>query len=93
MAAARTALLDPDNADGVDTAAARTVRLRAWRNRLTADNEGIQIRPRPRQPLALLHLRRPRHRRRMVALRPATADPATAVVAAAPPPRGTDGLS
>ncbi|MFE7242804.1 SWIM zinc finger family protein [Streptomyces sp. NPDC057580] len=43
MAAARTALLDPDNADGVD-AAARTVRLRAWRNRLTADNEGIQIR-------------------------------------------------
>ncbi|MFE7710788.1 hypothetical protein ACFU6I_34555 [Streptomyces sp. NPDC057486] len=42
MAAARTALLDPDNADGVD--AARTVRLRAWRNRLTADNEGIQIR-------------------------------------------------
>ncbi|GGJ59095.1 SWIM zinc finger family protein [Streptomyces brasiliensis] len=40
MAAARTALLNPDNADST----ARAVRLRTWRNRLTADNEGIQIR-------------------------------------------------
>ncbi|MBA2945660.1 SWIM zinc finger family protein [Streptomyces himalayensis] len=40
MAAARTALADPDNAD--DTVG--TVRLRAWRNRLTADDEGVQIR-------------------------------------------------
>ncbi|MFK0297222.1 SWIM zinc finger family protein [Streptomyces sp. NPDC090442] len=36
MAAARTTLADPDN-NG-------TLRLRAWRNRLTADDEGIQIR-------------------------------------------------
>ncbi|MFE9312559.1 SWIM zinc finger family protein [Streptomyces sp. NPDC088353] len=35
MAAARTALLEPDSAE---------VRLRVWRNRLTAHNEGIQIR-------------------------------------------------
>ncbi|MFJ4554262.1 SWIM zinc finger family protein [Streptomyces sp. NPDC088817] len=42
MAAARTALLDPDSDDGTD--AARRVRLRVWRNRLTVDNEGIQIR-------------------------------------------------
>ncbi|MFF1569324.1 SWIM zinc finger family protein [Streptomyces sp. NPDC058293] len=40
MAAARTALTDPDTAN--DTA--RTARLRAWRNRLTADDEGVQIR-------------------------------------------------
>ncbi|MFB6783528.1 hypothetical protein ACFCX0_41015 [Streptomyces sp. NPDC056352] len=69
MAAARTALLDPDNVDGVD-AAARTVRLRAWRNRLTADNEGIQIRLGPDNRRHPLDPRRPRHRRRMVALRP-----------------------
>ncbi|MEU5306839.1 SWIM zinc finger family protein [Streptomyces noursei] len=37
MAAARTALADPDNTDSV-------LRLRAWRNRLTAHDEGIQIR-------------------------------------------------
>ncbi|MFE9446403.1 SWIM zinc finger family protein [Streptomyces sp. NPDC006602] len=43
MAAARTTLSDPDNADGADDTA-RTVRLRAWRNRLTADDEGVQIR-------------------------------------------------
>ncbi|WP_405879945.1 SWIM zinc finger family protein [Streptomyces sp. NBC_01136] len=40
MAAARTALADPDTAD--DTVG--TMRLRAWRNRLTADDEGVQIR-------------------------------------------------
>jgi uncharacterized Zn finger protein len=49
MAAARTALSDPDNADGAHGAhgaddTARTVRLRAWRNRLTGDDEGVQIR-------------------------------------------------
>ncbi|MER7820476.1 SWIM zinc finger family protein [Streptomyces sp. NPDC096153] len=43
MAAARTSLADPDNADRADDTA-RTVRLRTWRNRLTADDEGIQIR-------------------------------------------------
>ncbi|GFH38762.1 hypothetical protein SCWH03_50140 [Streptomyces pacificus] len=43
MAAARTALADPDNAGGA-TDTARPLRLRAWRNRLTADDEGIQIR-------------------------------------------------
>ncbi|MEU8976184.1 SWIM zinc finger family protein [Streptomyces monashensis] len=40
MAAARTALSDPDN----DSNTVGTMRLRAWRNRLTADDEGIQIR-------------------------------------------------
>ncbi|MFI2207255.1 SWIM zinc finger family protein [Streptomyces sp. NPDC020192] len=42
MAAARTALCDPDTNDDVD--AVCTVRLRLWRNRLTADDEGVQIR-------------------------------------------------
>ncbi|WP_435211474.1 SWIM zinc finger family protein [Streptomyces sp. bgisy034] len=43
MAAARTALAAPDNADGTgDTGG--TERLRLWRNRLTADAEGVQIR-------------------------------------------------
>ncbi|KOV49939.1 hypothetical protein ADL00_44955 [Streptomyces sp. AS58] len=40
MAAARTALSDLDNAD--DTGG--TVRLRSWRNRLTIDDEDVQIR-------------------------------------------------
>ncbi|MFD0508213.1 SWIM zinc finger family protein [Streptomyces chiangmaiensis] len=39
MAAARTALADPDTTD-----TAGPLRLRAWRNRLTADDEGVQIR-------------------------------------------------
>jgi uncharacterized Zn finger protein len=39
MAAARTALADPDHTDTDGT-----LRLRAWRNRLTADDEGVQIR-------------------------------------------------
>ncbi|MEW2308022.1 SWIM zinc finger family protein [Streptomyces sp. NPDC006864] len=43
MAAARTALTDPDDPGGAG-AAARPLRLRLWRNRLTADDEGVQIR-------------------------------------------------
>jgi hypothetical protein len=43
MAAARAALCDPDNAETEDDTAG-TVRVRVWRNRLTADDEGIQIR-------------------------------------------------
>ncbi|WP_028804461.1 SWIM zinc finger family protein [Streptomyces sp. 142MFCol3.1] len=43
MAAARTALADPDNADSTDDTA-RTLRMRTWRNRLTADDEDVQIR-------------------------------------------------
>ncbi|WP_316744957.1 SWIM zinc finger family protein [Streptomyces sp. MK7] len=46
MAAARAALCDPDTADNAETGddAASTVRVRLWRNRLTADDEGVQIR-------------------------------------------------
>ncbi|MFF4796122.1 hypothetical protein ACFY2M_42200 [Streptomyces sp. NPDC001276] len=46
MAAARAALCDPDNADNTETEddTAGTVRVRVRRNRLTAHNEGIQIR-------------------------------------------------
>ncbi|MET9386378.1 SWIM zinc finger family protein [Streptomyces sp. NPDC002928] len=40
MAAARTALADPDATHDTDGAP----RLRVWRNRLTADDDGIQIR-------------------------------------------------
>jgi uncharacterized Zn finger protein len=46
MAAARTALSDPDNV-GNATGTARPLRLRVWRNRLTADDEGVQIRVGP----------------------------------------------
>ncbi|MCX4404247.1 SWIM zinc finger family protein [Streptomyces sp. NBC_01764] len=43
MAAARTALTEPDNTDNPEDTGG-TPRLRAWRNRLTADDEGVQIR-------------------------------------------------
>ncbi|MHB6909469.1 SWIM zinc finger family protein [Streptomyces sp. DB-54] len=76
MAAARTALADPDNAD--DTA--RPVRLRAWRNRLTADDEGVQIRLGPDNRW------HPYTRETRTAAwwpcAPATADPVAALVAA-----------
>ncbi|GAA2243021.1 hypothetical protein GCM10010145_06820 [Streptomyces ruber] len=78
MAAARTALTSPDTADGT----AGTPPLRVWRNRLTVDVEGIQIRLGPD------HRWHPyvREGRGTAAewwpCAPATADPAAALLAA-----------
>ncbi|WP_102922518.1 SWIM zinc finger family protein [Streptomyces noursei] len=76
MAAARTALTAPDNTD--DTGS--TVRLRAWRNRLTAADEGVQIRLGPDNrwhPYT-----REGHDAAWWPCAPATADPISALVAA-----------
>ncbi|WMX45929.1 SWIM zinc finger family protein [Streptomyces roseicoloratus] len=81
MAAARTALSDPDNVDGaVDSA--RPLRLRAWRNRLTADDEGVQIRLGPDNRWHPYTREERGATTEWWPCAPATADPVAALVAA-----------
>ncbi|PWI05283.1 hypothetical protein DIZ27_40300 [Streptomyces sp. NWU339] len=81
MAAARAALCNPDNVETEDDTA-DTVRVRVWRNRLTADDEGVQIRlgPDNRWHPYLREGRGPTTQWWPCA--PATADPVAALVAA-----------
>ncbi|MEV5010518.1 SWIM zinc finger family protein [Streptomyces sp. NPDC055692] len=84
MAAARAALCDPDNADNAETEddTAGSVRVRVWRNRLTADDEGVQIRLGPDNRWHP-YIREGRgSTTRWWPCAPATADPVAALVAA-----------
>ncbi|MFB7600540.1 SWIM zinc finger family protein [Streptomyces sp. NPDC056160] len=81
MAAARAALSDPDNAESEDDTAG-TVRVRVWRNRLTADDEGIQIRLGPDGRWHPCIREGRGSTARWWPCAPATADPVAALVAA-----------
>ncbi|MFC5781393.1 SWIM zinc finger family protein [Streptomyces aureus] len=81
MAAARAALCNPDNAE-VEDDTASTVRVRVWRNRLTADDEGVQIRLGPDDRWHPYTREGRGSTARWWPCAPATADPVAAFVAA-----------